>query len=297
VSFEGRQLTAGEPSKTRGPIALLCAGGALPFAVVEAMRAAGRPAIIVAVMGIADPGLSRLGAHWLSLGQLGKLFALLRRELCAGVVLIGALNRPTLGSMRIDLVGWSYLFTFLRNIRLGDDGMLRGMSRWFEDQGFPVLGIGDVAPELFAPEGQLGRCRPSDEALMTAERGFACLDALSPYDVGQSLVAFGPRIVAIEGAEGTDALIDRVTALRRDGRLPHSAGRGGLLLKAAKVGQSLKVDLPVIGPRTVERAAEAGLAGVTVEAGRVLLLESQTLVAAADAAGLFLLGLRRRSPA
>ncbi|MBV8448225.1 MAG: hypothetical protein JO124_09590, partial [Hyphomicrobiales bacterium] len=99
------------------PIAILCAGGALPFAVVEAMREASRPFIVVAIEGIADPGLSRLDATWLALGQLGKLFALLRRESCAGVVLIGAMNRPTLGSMRIDAIGWTYLFDFLRNVR------------------------------------------------------------------------------------------------------------------------------------------------------------------------------------
>jgi DUF1009 family protein len=264
----------------------------LPFAVVEAMRAAGHRIIIIAIKGIADPALVRLGATWLALGQLGKLFALLRRESCAGVVLIGAMNRPTLSSMRIDAIGWSYLFDFLRNIRRGDDAMLRGMMRWFEAQGFPILGASEVAPELLAPEGRLGKIAPPPEALSTASRGFACLDALSPFDIGQALVAFGERIVAIEGAEGTDALLERVAQLRRQGRLPRS-GRGGLLLKAAKLGQSLKVDLPVIGPRTIELAASAGLDGVMIEARRVLMLESEAIVAAADEARLFLFGSKR----
>jgi len=264
----------------------------LPFAVAQAMREAGREPIIVAIKGIADPMLDGLGAHWQSLGELGKLFALLRRRNCSGVVLIGAMNRPSLRSMRIDAVGWTFLFDFLRNIRRGDDGMLRGMMRWFEDRGFPVLGVGEVAPELLSPEGRLGRHVPEAAALQAASRGFACLDALSPFDVGQALVSFGERIVAIEGAEGTDALIERVAELRRQGRLP-KAGRDGVLLKAAKLGQSLKVDLPTIGPRTIERAAGAGLAGMIVEAQRVLILDGQATAAAADAAGLFLFGLRR----
>jgi UDP-2,3-diacylglucosamine hydrolase len=290
-----RAGAASAPPQKQGPIALICAGGALPFAIAEAMRASGHEPVIIAVEGIADPGLGRLGAHFLSLGQLGKLFALLRRERCAGVVLIGAMNRPTLRSMRIDLVGWSYLFDFLRNIRRGDDGMLRGMMRWFEDQGFPVFGAGEVAPELLALEGAMGKIAAPPDALAAAERGFACLDALSPYDIGQALVTFGERIVAIEGAEGTDALIDRVRALKAEGRVRRSGG-AGMLLKAAKLGQSLKVDLPVIGPRTLERAAAAGLAGVVVEAGRVLLYEAQATVAAADAAGLFLVGQKRNRP-
>jgi len=285
----------GASTPQQGPIALLCAGGALPFSVAESMRAAGREFVLVAIDGIADRGLARFGAHFLSLGQLGKLFALLGRERCSGVVLIGAMNRPTLRSMRIDLVGWSYLFDFLRNVRRGDDGMLRGMMRWFEDRGFPVLGAAEVAPELLAPEGTLGKFGAPAETVAAAARGFSCLDALSPYDVGQALVTFGERIVAIEGAEGTDALIDRVAELRRAGRLPR-AGRAGLLIKAAKLGQSLKVDLPVIGPRTVERVAAVGLAGIVVEAGRVLLLDAQALGAAADAAGIFLLGVKRNRP-
>ena len=147
------------PGSKPGPIAVLCAGGALPFAVIEAMRAAGRKVVIVAIDGIADPGLAHLGATWLSLGQLGKLFAFLRRESCAGVVLVGAMNRPTLRSMRIDAVGWTYLFDFLRNVRRGDDAMLRGMMGWFEAQGFPVFGVSEVAPQLLAPEGPPGEDR------------------------------------------------------------------------------------------------------------------------------------------
>jgi len=263
---------AGAASPKQGPIALLCAGGALPFAVADAMRQAGREPLIVGMSGIADPGLDRLGARWLALGQLGKLFALLRRERCAGVVLIGAMQRPSLRSMRIDAVGWSYLFDFL------------------EDQGFPVLGAGEVAPELLAPEGRLGKAAPAPAMLEAATRGFACLDAISPFDVGQALICVGERIVAIEGAEGTDGLIERAGDLVRIGRLK---GREALLLKGTKIGQSLKVDLPTIGPRTIERAAEAGLAGIVVEAGRVLVIEVEAVAAAADAAGLFLVGVKR----
>jgi len=280
------------PSLKEGPVALICARGALPFAVAEAMRVAGRSFVVVAITGIADKALDKLGASWLALGQLGKLFALLRREQCSGVVLVGSINRPTLRSMRIDAVGWSYLFEFLRNIRRGDDGMLRGMMRWFEDRGFPVLGIPEVAPGLVAPEGQLGEVPATPEALNAAKHGFDCLDALSPFDVGQALVAFGERIVAIEGAEGTDALLDRVAELRRSEKLPR-ARPSGLLLKGAKRGQSLKADLPVVGPTTMEAAARAGLAGVVVEAERLLMVDVAATVAAANSAGIFLHGLRR----
>jgi DUF1009 family protein len=263
----------------------------MPAAVAQAMLAEGRALRVIAIEGIAERSLDRFGATWMALGQLGRLFAFLRRENCGGVVMVGAMHRPALRAMRIDAYGWTFLFDFLRNIRRGDDGMLRGMSRWFEERGFPVLGIGEVAPRLLAPVGRLGAVAPPPEALAAARRGLACLDALSPFDVGQGLVVLGERIVAIEGAEGTDAMLARVAELRDRGRLPRAPS--GVLVKAAKTGQSLKVDLPAIGPATIAGAAAAGLAGLAVEAGRLLILDAAGTAAAADAAGLFLFGLSR----
>jgi DUF1009 family protein len=65
-----------------------------------------------------------------------------------------------------------------------------------------------------------------------------------------------------------------------------------VLVKLAKTGQDLRVDLPAIGPRTVKAAAAAGCAGIAIQAGYTLIIDRNATVAEADRAGLFLIGLR-----
>ena len=116
------------------------------------------------------------------------------------------------------------------------------------------------------------------------------LGALSPFDIGQAAVVIDGHVVGVEDIEGTDGLLARVARLRAEGRIRAKAGRG-VLVKAPKRGQDLRFDLPTLGPRTIEGAAAAGLAGIAIVAGQTIVAEPQAMVAAADHAGLFVIGL------
>jgi DUF1009 family protein len=142
-----------------------------------------------------------------------------------------------------------------------------------------------VAPELVAGHGPLGRIMPEPRDAAAYTLGFEIIRALGAHDVGQSVVVTGGSPEAIEGAEGTDAMLERVRLARRGTR------RGGVLVKRAKPGQELRVDMPAIGPATVERAVAAGLRGIAVQTGRVLTAERGELIARADAASMFLVGV------
>jgi DUF1009 family protein len=97
-------------------------------------------------------------------------------------------------------------------------------------------------------------------------------------------------VVAVEDIEGTDGLLARIARLRKQGRIRVPAGRG-VLVKAPKAGQDLRYDLPTVGPRTLEGAASAKLAGIAVAAGNAIVAEPQAMIAAADKAGLFITGM------
>jgi UDP-2,3-diacylglucosamine hydrolase len=157
-------------------------------------------------------------------------------------------------------------------------------------EGLTVVGVHELAPALVVGEGPLGRHAAPADAQAEARRGLALLAALSPFDSGQAVVMMDGRAVAIEGVEGTDAMLERVAALRHSGRL-RVKGRRGLLVKAPKRGQDLRMDMPVIGPGTLRRVAEAGLAGVAVEAGGVLLAGREDTRKRADAGRLFVQGI------
>jgi len=173
----------------------------------------------------------------------------------------------------------------------GDDHVLSRVVRFFESKGYRVHGAGDVAPELLAGEGKLGDKAPSAEDRADISTGFRVVSALGRLDVGQAAVVAKSYVLAVEAAEGTDAMLARCAGLREIGRIKQRA-RSGVLVKAPKPGQEERVDLPTIGPETVRNAATAGLAGIAVAAGRVLMAEHAATIAAANQHGLFLVGER-----
>jgi DUF1009 family protein len=171
----------------------------------------------------------------------------------------------------------------------GDDGLLKVVVRGLEARGFAVVGAHQIVPNLTAEEGPLTRLAPSRADWKDIEAAHQAAIAIGTLDIGQGAVAIGGRAIALEGIEGTDGLLARVKELRGHGRL--AGKKGGVLVKCAKPGQELRVDLPSIGLQTVEGAHAAGLAGIAVEAGRSLVLDSAAVIAKADALGLFVVGL------
>ena len=112
---------------------------------------------------------------------------------------------------------------------------------------------------------------------------------LGELDAGQGVVVIGNRIVALEGAEGTDEMLQRVADLRVNGKLPNKAG--GVLIKLSKPQQDKRVDLPTIGAKTVLNAANAQLKGIAVQAENTLISNVDETVACAEAEGIFIYGL------
>ena len=273
------------------PIGLVAGGGALPFAVAESLAARGIEPIFFALRGICDPEkVSRFRHHWISVGQIGKVVRLLRNENCRDLVFIGTLVRPALSEIRLDWGTVRAMKHILAAFRGGDDHLLSGVGRILERDGFRMVGVKDVAPDLLMPAGCLTRTAPDSSATADIAKGQDVLRALGPFDIGQAVVVIDGHVVGVEGIEGTDALLVRIAQLRAEGRIRTKPGRG-VLVKTPKSGQDLRYDLPTLGPRTIENAAAAGLAGVAVAAGNTLVAEPQALVNAADASGLFVVGL------
>ena len=159
-----------------------------------------------------------------------------------------------------------------------------------------MVGIKDVAPELLMPEGCLTRASPDENAAADIARGREVLHALSPFDIGQAAIVIDGHVVGVEDIEGTDGLLARVARLRAEGRIRARTARG-VLVKAPKSGQDLRFDLPTMGPRTVEGAAAAQLAGIAIVAGNTIVVEPQAMIEAADAARLFVTGVASVMPA
>ena len=280
---------AAAPSGRR--IAVLAGRGEYPVRVARAAAAQGADVFVALVADAGDPAdYAGYDCQPYRLGQLGRFLEEIKRRQIDEIVMVGALPRPSFGSLAPELSTLKYLPHFARAFQGGDDHLLRGVVSFFEGRGLRVLGPAEIAPELVAPLGPLGRLKPSALAQGGIATGFDLLAALSRFDIGQAAILADHRIVAVEAAEGTDAMIERVAALIKAGRLKPAKG-DGVLVKAPKLGQDLRVDMPAIGPDTVARVADAGLAGIAVRAGSVLIGDRERLAAQADLAGLFIAGV------
>lgn len=262
----------------------------MPFAVADSLAARGVAAVIFALKGACDPaGVARFRHHWISVGQIGRATRLFRSEGCRNLIFIGSLARPALSDIRLDWGTLRVMGSVVAAFRGGDDHLLSGIGRILEKDGFRLIGIKDAAPDLLMPKGCITNTKPDDAATADIARGREVLAALGPFDIGQAAVVIDGHVVAVEDIEGTDGLLTRVAQLRSQGRIRATAGRG-VLVKGPKSRQDLRYDLPTVGPRTVAAAAAAGLAGVAVAAENTIAAEPQSMIEAADKAGLFLMG-------
>lgn len=274
----------------RGPLGILACAGSLPIEIAETARNAGRPVHIVGIEGFAEPSIEAYSHQILNIGQVGGMLSSLRRAGCRQLVIAGALRRPNLLKVRVDHGFFRAIGTVLRLTRGGDDSVLRRVVRFFENEGFEVVGVDQVAPHLLAGDGPLGRNVPNEASQHAIARASDLLRALGAFDMGQGAVVTEDRIVAVEGVRGTDAMLQQVRDAMDNGSHLSDAS-GAVLVKLPKPGQELRVDLPAIGPRTVERAKECRLAGIVIAAHRALVLEKARTIAMADETGLFLAGI------
>lgn len=276
-----------------GPVAIVCGGGSLPLTVADAIERGGRKVVLFPIHGWADPSaFGRYRHHWLRLASAGRFRRLARQEGCRDVVLIGNAIRPAIHELRFDWLTLRLLPRMIHAFQGGDDKLLSGIAKLFEEHGFRLLGAHEVAPEIVVGEGPLGLTKPSAAHAEDIARGFELIAAITSFDVGQAVVIANNRVLAIEAAEGTDLMLDRIAALRAEGRI-RIPDHTGILVKAPKSTQDRRIDLPSLGPRTVEKVAQARLAGIAVAAGETIIAEPQRVAEAADRAGVFVVGMRR----
>ncbi len=270
-------------------LALLCGGGDFPFAVAQAAKANGRAPLMIGVIGSADARIEAFEHVWLHMGQIGKLFAALKAHGVEELAIIGAMTRPEWGELKLD---WGALRRAPRlapMFRGGDNALLTGIASVFESEGLTIVGAQAIAPQLLCPPGRLGALEPDAQAQADAAQGAALVKALSPFDAGQAVVIANGRVLAIEAAEGTDAMLERVATMRQAKRLRFK-GRAGVLVKAPKRNQDMRLDLPAAGPATIAGAERAQLCGIALSSGKVLIADRAGFGRAADAAGLFAIG-------
>ena len=273
-------------------LGLIAGGGALPISVAARCEAEGRPVFLVRLNGFADPHLARYPGIDVGLAEIGKVLSALEKAGCGAVTFAGTVSRPDFKTLKPDLKGAILLPGIIKAATQGDDALLRKILSVFEDEGYAIEGADDILGGETLPSGALGAVQPTEHQLCDLRKAIQIAEKAGELDIGQGAVVCDGLVLAVEAQEGTDAMLARVAGLPGDLRGTATA-RMGALGKAPKPIQDLRVDMPVMGERTVEMAAAAGLAGVGGIAGKLILIDRGAVIEAADRLGLYVWGETR----
>jgi DUF1009 family protein len=273
-------------------LGVIAGGGELPVVLAEHCAGADRPYFVARITPYADVALSSHPGADNGLGHMGARMQAMREAGCDAVVLIGQVPRPDISSLDLDDGAKAMLPAIMAALPQGDDALLRAILSEHERAGFRVVGAEEVMGDLLAPQGAWGAIAPTPAHMQDIVKGAKIAHAIGAFDIAQGVVVADGHVLAMEAAEGTDEMLKRVavlpTALRGN-----PGARRGALVKRPKPIQERRIDLPVIGVRTVDAAAMAGLAGIAVEAHAALAVRRTDIIAAADRAAIFVYGFTR----
>jgi UDP-2,3-diacylglucosamine hydrolase len=271
------------------PLGLIAGLGDLPVSIAENAVETGQGVYVLRLKGFEEPRLAAYPGDVVGLGEIGKLFSLLKAAGCKDVLFAGIVKRPNFKDLKLDLRGAALLPKVVAEAGKGDDALLRLMVKEMEKNGFNVVGSDTVNAGLLAPSGLIAGPQPTETSLADISRGAHVVAALGDLDIGQGCVVCDGLVLAVEAQEGTDAMLARCATLPEAIRGTTTARRG-VLVKRPKPGQERRIDLPTVGVSTVEHVAAAGLAGLAVEADGALMLGRDKMQAAAERLGVFIYG-------
>jgi len=273
--------------KSTEPIGIIAGGGPLPVIVADAVIKSGRAVFICALKGVGDPALENYPHEWIAFGSVGKVLKKFKMAGCRKIVMIGHVKRPDRSLLIPDLGALANARALAKIARGGDNQLLSGIAEFLETKGFTVLGAHEVIPDNLIGAGAIGKHISKSDADADIALGFKVLNVMGGLDIGQAAVICDGHVLAVEAAEGTDEMLKRVAKLRKQGTVTTS---GGVLLKRPKTHQDIRIDMPLIGPVTVELVAEAGLSGIVVQANSVLCHDRHALIKRADELGIYIEG-------
>lgn len=272
------------------PIGIIAGGHNLPLEIADALRDAGQDYFLIGLVGEADKAIETHPHMWLKWGQVGLFFKTLEERKIEKLLFVGSITRrPDFKSIKLDRGAFTALPDILRIASSGgDEGVLGGVAQFFEKRDLKLLSVVDLVPSIIVgSEFSVANsyAAASTDDIRLAEEAAKTIGAL---DAGQGVVVAEGRILAMEGPEGTDQMLERVSSIREQGRARWDFGKRGILFKCARPGQDLRFDIPTIGPKTIENAKNAGLAGIVCAQNEVLCIAKAETQRLAQEAGIFL---------
>lgn len=267
-------------------LGLIAGAGDLPNHLIEALKEKKTKTSVVCIEGQTPDSVANLYPSvptcWVQLGQVGKVISFFKEQNVTHIVMIGSIKRPSWDELKLDARGLKVLAKATFKPK-GDDAVLRLVINELEEEGFKVIGLQEILPNILGKKGCLTKVHPSKDHMKDIEQGWDVLEILSPLDIGQVVAVQQGLVLSIEAIEGTDAMIQRAGDLKKDGLAP-------VIIKRPKKNQEKRADLPTLGITTILNAYKEGMAGIAYEAKSTILVDQDEMIKIANEKGLFLLG-------
>lgn len=269
--------------KTDKKIAIVAGALRLPFLVRDALRAHGWDVFIIGLKNFCDPRLNP--DMVIRIGGAGAAVRAARRRGIKNVTFVGAIGHPNLADIRPDFWTLFALIKILKNQR-GYDSMAVALNKIMTNAGFNVVAAQDLAPELtFEKPGILTKTKPTTADKKNIERAIQVSHTIGAADIGASVVVDN-QVIAVEAAEGTARMLDRVVEMRKNRKK-----KGGVFAKMTKPGQDLRIDIPAIGVDTVNAVADAKLNGIVVNTKTCFVVDKDLVIKTANKRGIFIMAV------
>jgi DUF1009 family protein len=266
-------------------IGIIAGKGTLPKQLIHTLLENNVKPYLVALTDITDKETTEsVETIWCRVTAVGKIMSFFKQNNVKQLVLVGGMKRPSFASLVPDIQGLKLLNRLRKLKSAGDDKMLGTITKFLEENGFEILGVDEVVPELLPQKGAIGSIEPSKDNMDDINYGKHIAQEIGKLDIGQAVIVQNAVTLGVEGIEGTDELITRCGPLQFD-------GSGAILVKLKKPKQDRRIDLPSIGPKTIERLHEFKFKGVVIEAGNSLILDREETIKKANQLGIFIYGI------
>lgn len=267
-------------------LGLIAGNGRFPFLVLDAARALGHEVTIVAIREEASTELDEAArrapaaaVHWISLGQLGTCLSVLQRAGVSTAVMAGQVKHVKIFSGVVpDL---TFMSALSRAKALNTDAIIAAVADVMRERGIELMDSTELLQPLLARAGLMSRRPPTEEERGDIAFGYGMADTIAALDIGQTIAVKHKAVVAVEAMEGTDEVIGRAGFL---------AGPGVAVVKVAKPNQDMRFDVPVVGLATIQAMTRAGATALSLDAGKALIFDHDVFFAAADEAGIAIVG-------
>ncbi|WP_051332187.1 UDP-2,3-diacylglucosamine diphosphatase LpxI domain-containing protein [Cucumibacter marinus] len=267
-------------SETPEHLVILAGTGDLVPEVSEAAREHAKRVSILSLVARDDLGPVEHGSLEDLPGVLAKLAALAPTHVCA----VGALHISH--TQRMDIADASDGARDASD--LAGSANVMGLATKL---GFALVGAHQIAPELLAGNGLIAGPENSLPLHGAAAAAIEAARNAGRLDLGQAVVWVGGRVVAAEDISGTSGLLVRIERYSDEGLLPSPEIAPRLMAKALKPGQPAVLDMPAIGPDTIDQAAAAGVTAIVLEAARCLIIQRKVVAERAERLGIAILGV------